>query len=183
MQEHFQDLDFIKSRFNYNASNGILSWKPNPDYPSWWNTRYAFTSPTAKDKLGYTRAKITRVVDGVSRSSYVSCHRICYFIHHGWIPECIDHINGDVSDNRIVNLRASDFKTNTWNRAPNKGTITGYKGVHVIRQRDGVEICGYAAKLGHNGVREYLGFFSTAEDARDAVINRERELRDEWRRK
>lgn len=182
MQEYCKDLDYIKSRLNYNPSTGELTWKRVDYYPEWWNSRYAGTQPKAKDKLGYIRAKITRVVDGVRHSSYISCHRIAFYIYHGWLPDVVDHIDGDISNNKISNLRAANEKTNTWNRAPNKGTLTGYKGVSAVKQRDGIGICGYKASIGHNGGREYLGFFSTAEQARDAVLKRERELRAEWQR-
>lgn len=183
MQEYCKDLDFIKSRLKYNPDTGLLTWLRNDNYPEWWNSRYVGTSPKSKDKLGYLRAKITRVVNGVKYSNYVSCHRLAFYIYHGWLPDVVDHIDGDVTNNKISNLRAADEKTNTWNRVANKDTLTGYKGVSVVRQRDGVGVCGYKAMLGHNGKREYIGFFRTAEQARNAVIAREEQLRSEWLRK
>lgn len=48
-------------------------------------------------------------------------HRAVYAYHHGLWPAMVDHINGDRSDNRIENLRASDKKTNARNAAAKKG--------------------------------------------------------------
>ena len=151
---------------------GILTWKPNNNYPPWWNTRYSGTSPKSKDKLGYLRAKITRN----NKSSYVSCHRICFFIYHGWLPELIDHINGDVSYNRISNLRASNAQNNALNRKGNSKTKTGLKGVSVIYQRDGKSICGYTARSRICNKNKYLGFFKSKEAAGQAIIDYERNL-------
>lgn len=176
MQEQVRDIEFIRSIFEYNPETGVLLWSKRNDVPSWWNTRYSGKAPTARDKLGYLRAKISR--DGWS--GYVSAHRICFFIYHGYVPDVVDHIDGDVGNNKIGNLRAADFKTNTWNRGGNKGTETGYKGVKVIRKKG--KLSGYVALIGHDGKREYLGFFKSAEDARDAYIKREGELRVEYAR-
>lgn len=48
-------------------------------------------------------------------------HRAVFALHHGYWPEMVDHINGDRSDNRIENLRASDKKMNARNAAPKNG--------------------------------------------------------------
>lgn len=174
MQKQVQDYNFLSSLFNYNSESGVLTWKERNDVPKWWNTRYAGTSPTATDSLGYLRAKITRN----GWSGYVSVHRICFFLHYGWLPEVVDHIDGDVTNNKASNLRQSDWRTNTWNREGNKKTETGFKGVKVIRKNG--KINGYTAFIGHKGNREYLGFFSTPEQASAAYNKRERELREEW---
>ena len=101
MQEYCKDLEFIKSRLEYNKDTGKLTWRRVDTYPAWWNARYAGTSPKAKDKCGYLRAKVTRVVDGIKYSSYISCHRIAFYIHYGWLPDVVDHIDGNVTNNKI----------------------------------------------------------------------------------
>lgn len=175
------DPEFIMSRFDYSPDTGVLSWKAREDCPAWWNTRYAGTIPSATDSLGYIRAKITYQ----GWSGYVSVHRICYLMHHGDLPDVIDHIDGDVKNNRIANLRSSNSNQNRWNSLGNKDTITGLKGVNVIKYTKGPrkgEHCGYAAHIGHNGKREYLGFFRDAESAGAAYLAREKELREEYAR-
>lgn len=181
MQQFAKDIELIKRLFDYNPKTGVVIWRKRDDVPKWWNTRYAGNRPKSTDSLGYLRAKIT--ANGAS--AYVSLHRICFFMAHGFLPEVVDHVNGDVQDNRISNLRAADFKTNAWNRAANKNTLTGKKGVSAIRYSKGPkkgQISGYKASVGHNGERIYLGYFNTEQDAADAVARKEIELRNDWRR-
>lgn len=181
-QPPMNDLPFLRSIFEYDPDSGELTWKVRADVPKWWNTRYAGTQPLATDALGYRRAKITYG----TWAGYVSVHRICYLLANGVLPQVVDHINGVVTDNRKANLRAANEMSNAWNRAGNRGTATGFKGVNVIRYRKGPNagaICGYTAKLGHGRQREYLGFFKSAEEAAEAYTRRESELRDEVMRK
>lgn len=181
MQEQIRNIDLINRLFEYNPETGVITWKSRNDVPNWWNTRYAGKSPTAKDSLGYIRAKIT--ANGFS--GYVSLHRICFFMHNGYLPEVVDHINGNVQDNRACNLRAANFQTNAWNRSANKKTKTGLKGVSVITYKDGPkkgQVCGYVAKLGHKGIRLYLGFYKCANEAAKVVIDEEKRIRSGWQR-
>lgn len=181
MQKQAQDLDLLNRLFNYDQLTGALTWKERCDVPQWWNTRYAGKKPTNADSLGYLRVKIT--ANGFS--GYVSVHRICFYMAHGFLPKVVDHINGDVQDNRTENLRASDWKTNTWNRSANKGTLTGKKGVAAIRYQKGKkkgQVAGYKASIGHNGERIYLGYYPDPESAYEAVREKELELRSEWAR-
>ena len=176
MQEQVADIEYLNSIFDYDCDSGLLTWKKRAGAPKWWNTRYAGKQPTATDKLGYLRAKITRG----SFSGYVSVHRIAFFMGKGWLPEVVDHIDGNVTNNKLSNLRAADWRSNTWNRVGNKGTKTGLKGVKVIAKKGKIQ--GYTAYIGHKGEREYLGFFKTADEAANAYRKRELELRAEYAR-
>lgn len=181
-QPPMNDLPFLRSLFDYNEVTGVLTWRERKDVPKWWNTRYAGTEPLGVDALGYRRAKITYG----QWSGYVSVHRICYLLLHGELPPIVDHINGCVTDNRAANFRAASEMSNAWNRAGNRGTATGCKGVNVIRYTKGPSkggICGYSSRIGHGLNREYLGFFQTAEEASKAYRDRETELRSEVMRK
>jgi hypothetical protein len=44
-------------------------------------------------------------------------HQIVFALHHGYIPDCLDHINGIKDDNRIENLRPATKSQNGYNRA------------------------------------------------------------------
>ena len=168
--------------FTYDPDTGSLFWNRREGVPAWWNTRYAGKRPCATDALGYLRAKIT---DGAF-SGYVSVHRIIWCMVHGDLPDVIDHVNGDVADNRLTNLRASGPRENAWNRKANSGTLTGMKGVKAIRYQKGPskgQISGYTAYIGHNRRREYLGYFPTPEQAAQAYCDREQQLREEYSRK
>ena len=56
-------------------------------------------------------------------------HRLVYYMHHGWMPEQIDHINGNRSDNRIDNLRAATKSQNALNSRMPKNNTSGVKNV------------------------------------------------------
>lgn len=62
-------------------------------------------------------------------------HRVIWhMVYSEDIPEFIDHINRNTSDNRICNLRLA---TNRQNRANARGnfSVSGYKGVFPSRKR------------------------------------------------
>jgi hypothetical protein len=58
----------------------------------------------------------------------ISLHR---FIMQAQKGQIIDHINGDLLDNRKCNLRFCTTLQNRFNRGPQKNNKTGFKGVFV----------------------------------------------------
>ena len=74
----------------------------------------------AGDKLGYADALgyIKLCFDG----RWVMAHRLAWrLIHGGWPAGEIDHINGNPSDNRIVNLRVATRSQNVMNTRRGNG--------------------------------------------------------------
>ena len=64
-------------------------------------------------------------------------HRLIYFLYTGIDPvgRCIDHINGDVTDNRPENLRMVDLSTNSLNRSKaQKNSVSGVRNVHYCKK-------------------------------------------------
>jgi hypothetical protein len=59
----------------------------------------------------------------------VLAHRIIWKMVHGEEPPTIDHINGDPSDNRLVNLRAATPVQNGQNSRRRKNNTSGVMGV------------------------------------------------------
>lgn len=100
---------------------------------------------------------------GHKRKVY-SVHRIVYLLTHKESPECVDHINGDISDNRPENLRAAVIRTNAYNAKLSAKNTTGCKGVHLLK--DGL---GYQANINYNGKRKFLGTFKLFDDAKEFV--------------
>lgn len=78
-----------------------------------------------------------------------------------------DHKNGDGLDNRKSNLRIASRSQNMWNRNPNKGGTSRFKGVfwHKVH-------CKWMASIQVNKKRHHLGLFETEQEAATAYNNR-----------
>ena len=57
-------------------------------------------------------------------------HQIVFALHYGYIPNFIDHINSNKSDNRIENLRVATKSQNGYNRGKNACNTSGCKNVY-----------------------------------------------------
>lgn len=56
-------------------------------------------------------------------------HRVIFFLHYGYWPNEIDHINRVRHDNRIENLRDVTHSENNQNKVVRKDSRSGIKGV------------------------------------------------------
>ena len=56
-------------------------------------------------------------------------HRIIYAMHYGFMPEIIDHIDGNPLNNNICNLRLATKSQNSMNQKLSIKNTSGYKGV------------------------------------------------------
>lgn len=82
----------------------------------------------------------------------------------------IDHINGNVSDNRIENLRAVTALVNQQNqRKPHSRNSSGFLGVTYRK-----DLNKYVARIRFDGKRKNIGLFKTAEEAHKAYIDEKR---------
>jgi hypothetical protein len=88
---------------DYDAETGIFTWKARTSK----GVRVG-DSVGSKCSNGYLRAKVNGV-------EYL-LHRLAWFHVHGEWPRRVDHINGVRNDNRIVNLRNVDARTNSENQ-------------------------------------------------------------------
>jgi hypothetical protein len=77
-----------------------------------------------KDRFGY------RYIH-VFECGVVAVHRLIFFLHHSYMPETVDHIDGNIENNRIENLRAATIQQNAFNRIANPTSSTGIKGVGI----------------------------------------------------
>lgn len=114
---------------------------------------------TYPDKNGYGRLTIR--LNG--KAFHFRTHRVIFLYHHGYLPEIIDHINGDVSDNRIENLRPATRSQNQWNRRNNIKSATGRRGVVLFNNK-------FRAVCKVNNKRYFLGTFDTLDDAEREVM-------------
>lgn len=100
------------------------------------------------NKRGYVRVYYYRTP--------MYAHRIIFYLHHGYWPKVIDHIDRDKSNNLIDNLRdvtqsvnlrnQDDIKGYTWDKEHNK----------------------WRAQASKDNKQIYLGLFETEEQASNA---------------
>ena len=140
--------DLLHALFTY--KDGVLYWRATP------GNQVKVGSPAGWDDQVYVRIM-------VNGTAYLA-HRLIYLMHHGFLPEFIDHINGNARDNRIENLRAVTKQENNRNRKINGNNQSGIKGVHWDAPRKK-----WKAQLSFDGRQHYLGLFLTLEDAAEAV--------------
>ena len=93
-------------------------------------------------------------VVGIGKTKYM-VHRLIWKLIYGTEPEVIDHINRNSLDNRIENLREASPALNGINRV--------VKGAYKRS-----DCSTYIACYSFNGVRNYLGSFTTEAEARAA---------------
>lgn len=139
----------LKAHVHYDELTGIFTWI-NP------------TGKRAKagDKLGSNTK--TGYFDTQIFGQRYYLHRLAWLYVHGVMPsKHIDHINGDKSDTRIINLRECDRSQNLQNTKKRTDNTSGYKGVswHKQLQRWAVRAC-------INGKYKHLGLFHDIEEAR-----------------
>ncbi len=95
-------LSLCNERLDYNPDTGVFVRK-----------KYKAGVVTGtKNKAGY-------IVIGLGGKTHYA-HRLAFLITWGYLPKFIDHINGDKSDIRIINLRGCTKSQNGMNRGPDK---------------------------------------------------------------
>ena len=139
--------DLLNELFYY--SDGVLYWAVD-----------GCNQVKSGSPAGWVDGKYKRVE--INRKVYL-VHRIIYMMHHGYLPEFVDHINGNPQDNRIVNLRAATRSENNRNSAPKRCT-SGVKGVSWVRANKK-----WKAQLCYEGKQHYLGLYDTLEEAAEVV--------------
>lgn len=88
-------------------------------------------------------------------------HRVIWVLEHGEWPDCIDHVNGDRTDNRISNLRSVSHLENMRNRKLSAKNEVGYPGVYRMDW-------GWIVKVRAEGKSKYVGSYHSVEEAIDA---------------
>lgn len=85
-------------------------------------------------------------------------HRLIFLLHHGYLPQEVDHINGDRADNRIENLRAANRSENQCNRPVLASNTSGYPGVSWHKKSKA-----WLVRVMKNGKTHMVGYFKDLE--------------------
>lgn len=116
------DIDWLRSRLAYDPKTGVFTWI----------RRWSRASP---DRLvaGHIDPETGYRWIGVKRR-LVTAGRLAWFHVHGrWPDGFIDHIDGDIRNNSIANLREATRHQNNRNARTRKDNTSGARGVYVDR--------------------------------------------------
>lgn len=100
----------------------------------------------------------------------VATHQVIFFMHHGYMPEYIDHKDGDKLNNHIDNLRPATNAENSWNSQLSKANTSGVKGVCWDKDRKL-----WHARVHANGKSYDLGFHEDLELA-ELIVSEARDI-------
>lgn len=127
-------------------------------------------------KISRTSRRAGEIADAHMRAGYraiyvdgqiQSAHRVIWVMVHGREPNgYIDHINGDILDNRPENLREATHAQNMCNKKLYKSSTSGAKGIHR-RKDNGM----WRAYISLEGKRTNVGQFRSREEAEAALTS------------
>ena len=152
------DIDLLISLIDYNKTTGLLKWK---NISGSGKRNY---EPGSIHKNGYKRLTV------LGRT--LLHHRVVWVLcYNEQPPKIIDHIDGDKTNNKILNLRSGISSLNQQNQTKphSRNNTSKYIGVSLFKGR-------WRAKIYHNKKYYFLGYFTSEVEARDAYIKEKRNL-------
>lgn len=102
-------------------------------------------------------------------------HRLIFLYHNGYLPENIDHIDGNPLNNKIENLRAATKSQNNCNRKISQNNTSGIKGISWNKERMKWEV--YIDK---DHKRYRLGRYVSIDEAKEKLRNFRKEIHGEF---
>ena len=138
----------LKEVLSYDKDTGIFIWiKPTS------------RRVTKNSKAGVINAS-KYVAISIDKKRYAA-HRLAWLYVYGKFPDNnIDHIDGNPSNNSIVNLREATQQQNLYNTKKPVTNTSGYKGVHFHKGTKK-----WRAVVSVNNYPKHLGLFKTLEEA------------------
>jgi hypothetical protein len=138
----------LKELLHYDQDTGVFTWLISPR-----NNVKSGKQAGTYDRKGYLKILYKRKL-------YMG-HWLAWLYVYGKFPDNeIDHINGNPSDNTILNLRDVTRKQNMENKKVYSNSKSGYSGV-TWHSRDKK----WNVRIGHYGKRISLGYFDNLSDA------------------
>lgn len=155
-------LEWLRENMSYDPVTGVFAWSR----PGFGRT---VGKPIGSRMWSKGKSYLTMKVDG----EVYYAHRLAWFYHYGeWPSDFVDHIDENRANNAISNLRLATAAQNAARRSTTR-TIATSRGVfpHGI---------GFVARIHFKGVRHYLGYFKTAEEAKAAYEAKAKEIHGEF---
>ena len=141
------NLTHLRDELEYDVNTGIFTWKVSTG------------SASPGKEAGCINGRGYIIIN--VRTVLHLAHRLAWmYISGEWPDKYVDHINGNRSDNRFINLRLADFNQNCMNKKRTKKNKSGVKGVSPCKQTGR-----WRASIQVNGIEKMLGRFETIEEA------------------
>jgi hypothetical protein len=105
----------IREYFDY--LDGVLYWKIKTARC----VKIGQPAGTLDKRTGYHRVRVD--------CKFQKAHRIIFLYHHGYLPDFVDHIDGNKTNNKIENLRGATLSQNCMNQKISTRNTSGTKGV------------------------------------------------------
>lgn len=138
----------------FDYSGGKLFWKVRPASCIQIGDEVGSTNDS---KYGYLRVRL--------RDRRYMVHSLIFMYHHGYMPNLVDHIDGNSENNKIENLREATHSQNGLNKKVRSDSSTGVKNVTFHKPNSK-----WAVGLSVNGKRKHIGYFDDLELAELVAI-------------
>ena len=174
MPKPLPTIGHLRRLLSYDPATGVLTWlartpemfagataKNRRSSCARWNKRYAGTVAGALQDDGYRQVKI--------HNRSMLAHRLAWAMHYGKWPDCVGHIDEDLSNNRILNLRSTSRIICQRNQKRHSTNTSGRTGVSWAKAR-----AIWVAQIRIGAKTHYLGSFSEFDDAVAARIEAEK---------
>ena len=148
---------YLKSILHYDLLTGKFTWKVAPSNKIKIGQEAGYVNMQRNN--GYLHIGIK-----TDKSRMYRAHRLAFLYVLGSFPyDQVDHINGDRSDNRWINLRHASNSLNNHNSGAPRNNTSGVKGVdwHITGKK-------WRAGIRKDGKYIHLGLFGDIEDAKKA---------------
>jgi hypothetical protein len=170
MSTNLPSYELASKLLRYEPETGKLFWRKRSEtdfvcigrYKT-WTKRYSEKEAGSFNASGYRQISIS--------GNVLYGHRLAWLLYYKKAPsDSIDHINGNKSDNRIVNLRCVSQKENMRNQVKNAKNTSGQNGVwwHSRAQK-------WSAEIKVNQKKIHLGLHSCKSKA--VLARKEAEIR------
>ena len=142
--------EYLISIFDY--KDGNLYWKEKV------SDKVVIGSKVGSLKHGRPSTKINK------KDYYL--HRLIFCMHYGYFPEMVDHIDGNILNNKIENLRGCNKFENARNSKRPITNTTGVKGVQWKKDKNKFKVEIWVDKK-----PRFFGYYDSLDEAKLIAIS------------